>query len=349
MNNPEAYRNEIYEAFKTANEYDKKPEALQEQLDRKFEELMNGLLTNQDKQEYLANTIDGLQDILSTIEESINNMEEVVQSRSIEQLEQAGFDYEQIKNAGFTAEDFKKANVDYANAKSAGFDLETLRTAGYTEAEDELAQLQAVQNIEPPKTSNNSGNSNTSTKTTIAHPYGYINSYSGSIKKGASGRKVQAVQYALNKLIGAGLKVDGKFGNKTVAAVKKFQKKYGLTQDGSVGPNTKKKFKALGYSTGGIADYTGPAWLHGTPSKPELVLNAADTKNFLALKDVLSKAMTSTNSIESSYGGDMNFEVNINVDHLNNDYDVDKVADRVRKIIVKDAGYRNVTQVRNFR
>ena len=104
-----------------------------------------------------------------------------------------------------------------------------------------------------------------------------------------------------------------------------------------------------GYSTGGIADYTGPAWLHGTPSKPELVLNATDTKNFLALKDVLSKAITSTDSIENSYGGDTNFEVNINVDHLNNDYDVDKVADRVRKIIVKDAGYRNVTQVRNFR
>ncbi len=110
-----------------------------------------------------------------------------------------------------------------------------------------------------------------------------------------------------------------------------------------------KKYKAYSYSTGGIADYTGPAWLHGTPSKPELVLNATDTKNFLALKDVLSKAMTSTSSIENSYGGDMNFEVNINVDHLNNDYDVDKVADRVRKIIVKDAGYRNVTQVRNFR
>ena len=39
----------------------------------------------------------------------------------------------------------------------------------------------------------------------------------------------------------------------------------------------------------------------------------------------------------------------INVDKLTNDYDVDKVAERVKKIIVKDSGYRNVTQVRNFR
>jgi len=103
-----------------------------------------------------------------------------------------------------------------------------------------------------------------------------------------------------------------------------------------------------GYATGGIADYTGPAWLDGTPSKPELVLNAQDTKNFVALKDVLSKALGSTGQIENTYGN-ATYEININVDHLNNDYDVDKVVERVKKKIVQDSGYRNVTQVRNFR
>ncbi len=109
-----------------------------------------------------------------------------------------------------------------------------------------------------------------------------------------------------------------------------------------------KNATALRFATGGLADYTGPAWLDGTPSKPELVLNAADTKNFLALRDVLSRAVQSSNSVSNSYG-DATYEININVDHLNNDYDVDRVAERVKKIIVKDAGYRNVTQVRNFR
>ena len=28
------------------------------------------------------------------------------------------------------------------------------------------------------------------------------------------------------------------------------------------------------YATGGLADFTGPAWLDGTPSRPEYVLNA---------------------------------------------------------------------------
>lgn len=38
----------------------------------------------------------------------------------------------------------------------------------------------------------------------------------------------------------------------------------------------------FGYSTGGLADYTGLAMLHGTQEKPELVLNADDTEKFLA-------------------------------------------------------------------
>ena len=110
----------------------------------------------------------------------------------------------------------------------------------------------------------------------------------------------------------------------------------------------KKAFKTT-FATGGIANFTGPAWLDGTPSKPELVLNATDTKNFLALRDVLDRAMASTGSVTNSYGGNATYEININVDKIEKDYDVDRVAERVKKIIVKDSGYRNVTQVRNFR
>ena len=103
------------------------------------------------------------------------------------------------------------------------------------------------------------------------------------------------------------------------------------------------------YKYGGLADFTGPAWLDGTQSKPELVLNSTDTKNFLALKDVLSHALSSTSSINNSYGGDATYEININVDHINSDYDVDKITERVKRNIIKDSSYRNVTQVRKFR
>ena len=123
---------------------------------------------------------------------------------------------------------------------------------------------------------------------------------------------------------------------------------YDLPKKNKNGKITQKKLKTS-FKTGGIADFTGPAWLDGTPSKPELVLNARDTQNFIALRDVLNKALGATTSVTNSYGGNATYEININVDKIEKDYDVDRVAERVKKIIVKDSGYRNVTQVRNFR
>jgi peptidoglycan hydrolase-like protein with peptidoglycan-binding domain len=66
-----------------------------------------------------------------------------------------------------------------------------------------------------------------------------------TLKSGASGYRVKALQYLLNYYTSAGLTIDGSFGSATTAAVKKFQKAQGLTQDGSVGPNTWAKLAAL--------------------------------------------------------------------------------------------------------
>lgn len=60
----------------------------------------------------------------------------------------------------------------------------------------------------------------------------------GLVKKGMKGDTVKWVQWELNKVGGYKLKVDGDFGNKTLAAVKDFQKKNGLKVDGIVGPKT---------------------------------------------------------------------------------------------------------------
>lgn len=64
------------------------------------------------------------------------------------------------------------------------------------------------------------------------------------LKKGDSGSGVVALQAALNKA-GAKPKIaeDGVFGDKTIKALKDFQKKNKLTVDGEAGPQT---FKALG-------------------------------------------------------------------------------------------------------
>ena len=43
------------------------------------------------------------------------------------------------------------------------------------------------------------------------------------------------------------------------------------------------------YKTGGLIDYTGPAWVDGTPGKPELVLNSEDTANMLMAIKMLNE------------------------------------------------------------
>ena len=96
--------------------------------------------------------------------------------------------------------------------------------------------------------------------------------------------------------------------------------------------------------TGGLADFTGPAWLDGTKSRPELVLNARDTKNFIQLKDILSSIMTGsiTNRSDSTENnGDTYYDVDINVENLSSDYDVEKVAGKIKSMINQDARYRN--------
>ena len=108
-------------------------------------------------------------------------------------------------------------------------------------------------------------------------------------------------------------------------------------------------YKMSQFKTGGLADSTGPAWLDGTKTKPELVLNPQDTKNFIALKDILASLLNTQSAKGSvSGGGDNYFDINISAD-IGSDYDVDKLASRVKKIIYDDGQYRNVNTINYLR
>lgn len=183
------------------------------------------------------------------------------------------------------------------------------------------------------------------------YPYGKASETSRNIKQGAKGNAVKAIQYALNKL-GYGnsgtSSVDGIFGSNTAKAVRAFQKAMGIKQDGIVGKNTRKKFKAKKYLTGGLADYTGLAWLDGSKSKPELVLNAKDTENFIVLKDVLSDILKGSSS-QTKNSGDNYYDFHITVEEIANDYDVEKMIQKVKEEINNDARYRNVNAINLLR
>ena len=113
-----------------------------------------------------------------------------------------------------------------------------------------------------------------------------------------------------------------------------------------------KKFK---YKTGGLNTQTGPAWLDGTFTKPELVLNSKDTANFLELRDLLRALQISIKSPHrdltdnNKNNGDNYYEIDINVESIADDYDVAKMADKIKKLISQDALYRNGNAINRLR
>ena len=259
-----------------------------------------------------------------------------------------------LKKAGYNAEDFGKAKVSYKEVRQ-DFSVKELKTSdAYGEkATDEYNKAKKAYN----NLLYNRGNK----KKTKDKNWGKIgkDAYTAQVNRGeilgkseyqvakdlANQPKLTWVQ-VLKAANAAGRKPgEIKAWNPNAGKKSEFKKAFNKVFKAKKG----KKDAWSSYAKGGIADYTGPAWLDGTPSKPELVLNSTDTQNFLALRDVLNGVMQSLKSAGDSYNNNATYDINVNVDHISNDYDVDRMVERIKKDIVKSAGYRNVTQARNFR
>lgn len=113
--------------------------------------------------------------------------------------------------------------------------------------------------------------------------------------------------------------------------------------------------KAVAFSKGGLVDYTGPAIVHGTPSKPEAFLNAEQTKQIregleltsdrgvlsslrAGISDLIHMANSivnnnlSNNEINISKGA-----IQITVGNLNDKYDIEDVSNDIMNRIVSIA------------
>lgn len=122
------------------------------------------------------------------------------------------------------------------------------------------------------------------------------------------------------------------------------------------------------FATGGIANYTGLAWLDGTPLKPERVLNAQQTESFDRLVNVMDSLRASGVSLEnlrnsmldtrihlpnlspsidpSTIGGNIaNIgDVNITIEEaeLNDDRDYDEIAQIVGEKFAKEISKQGI-------
>ena len=102
------------------------------------------------------------------------------------------------------------------------------------------------------------------------------------------------------------------------------------------------EYKGPKFASGGLVDFTGPAWVDGTKLHPESFLDAYDTESLRMMMDsfnYIRKSPYMTNVDTSSYGdtynvGDIN--VTINQAELKDDADYEKVAQRVGQVFTKE-------------
>lgn len=106
----------------------------------------------------------------------------------------------------------------------------------------------------------------------------------------------------------------------------------------------KNKDKYLAFAEGGLVNFTGPAWVDGSRSRPEAFLSAEDTRRIgeaariLADLPILSQPINQE-QIPTTTIGDTTIQIDVHVDSIASDYDLDEAMDKVEKRIVEAAKY----------
>lgn len=128
----------------------------------------------------------------------------------------------------------------------------------------------------------------------------------------------------------------------------------GLSSVSELAPYT---FSGFAFKNGGLIDYTGPAWVDGSPSKPEYILNAEQTaalrKQLISSKtshqnligeaisaaDKIANTSTSTNNstITDNSIGINNLNFTMQVAKIADDYDAKKAGEKVINEMVRIA------------
>ena len=350
-NTTEARRNEIKglmrEAYREANNYNEVTGLKKGEIDKDFEKLFDGIVGYKEKRAALTSSISNAQTALAELKKALEDNTKALSNTSTPKPKTPSSDSSkgEEKGKGKHKENQKKREAkDAAAWYKSNKDKNKKGVISLVSSKGSQTKAQDYYNFLMTRGSKvDTGDKN----------WGKIGK-DGYLKQVERGKTFGKSEYQVAK----DLANTSKLTWKEVLTAAKAAGRKGKTvkawdKNAKADSAFRKAFESVygkwsKFATGGLANYTGPAWLDGTPTKPELVLNSTDTKNFIALKDVLSKAIGSTNAVENTYGN-ATYEININVDHLNNDYDVDKVVERVKKKIVQDSSYRNVTQVRKFR
>ena len=106
----------------------------------------------------------------------------------------------------------------------------------------------------------------------------------------------------------------------------------------------------MSYLGGGVADFTGPAWLDGTKQNPERILSPYQTQLFESMVNALEQmskiqipSMPNFGDIELSGNGGVSVgDIIVNVDNLDTDDDYEELAEKVSDVLMERIGKTTV-------
>ena len=104
------------------------------------------------------------------------------------------------------------------------------------------------------------------------------------------------------------------------------------------------------YKKGGMADYTGPAWVDGSPQDPERILSPYQTKLFESMVQALERMSMINISSMPNYGNAVAAggnpvsvgDIVVNVENLDTDDDYEELAEKVSSVLMERIGRTSV-------
>ena len=108
----------------------------------------------------------------------------------------------------------------------------------------------------------------------------------------------------------------------------------------SSSPLLSRYLRTYKFAEGGLIDYTGPAWVDGSFTKPEAFLSAKDTERIGNAAKILADLPllnSQLNNSTTNNAGEVNIEINLNIDSIDSDVDIENMIDRMKNEIVSAA------------
>ena len=245
---------------------------MQEDADEALENILDNLERNTSEQQRIIDEMLGTikehySDAYDTINNKINETG-LITSQNTQSM------INQLSSTGVAVSDLSLEYDKLAESitKAASIDTSTIlkSDSGVNNAEKGVTSNSILPSKQTTTSSNSSSSSTSTSGTTTKKPSlpthlpgatdlivkvasstkPKVSDIKHTLQEGMSGSAVKTLQKGLNATMKSGLTVDGKFGSKTKSALKAFQKKYKLTQNGVLDSKTKTKFRSLGYARG---------------------------------------------------------------------------------------------------